>query len=67
MNKGSNNVLIKHSVLHGNLAFVLTVSRKEKYIVLLDMELPFNFVPEGESMHVCVIFTDVLLISIIIN
>ena len=67
MNKGSNSVLIKHSVLYGNLAFVLIVSRKQKYIVLFDIELPFNFVSEGESMLVCVIFTNFLLISININ
>jgi hypothetical protein len=67
MNKGSNSVLIKHSVLYGNLAFVLIVSRKQKYSVLLYIELPFNLVSEGESMFVCVIFTDVLLISININ
>ena len=67
MNKGSNSVLIKHSVLYGNLAFVLIVSRKQKYSVLLYIELPFNFVSEGESMFVCVIFKDVLLISININ
>jgi hypothetical protein len=67
MNKGSNNVLIKHSVLYGNLAFVLIVSRKQMYSVLLYIKLQFNFVSEGDSMLVCVIFTDVLLISIIIN
>jgi hypothetical protein len=67
MNKGSNSVLIKHRVLHGNLAFVLTVSRKQMYSVLLYIKLQFNFVSEGDSMLVCVIFTDVLLISIIIH
>ena len=49
------------------MALVIAVTRKLECVVLLNIELPFNFVTDAETVVECLILTDALLISTIIN
>jgi len=50
-----------------SLSLVIAVPRELEYAVLLDTELPFNFVADVETVVVDLMLREVLLISTIIN
>jgi len=58
---------IKDHTLPDSLALVIPVTRKLEYVVLLNIELPLNFVADAETVLVDVMLTEALLISTIIN
>jgi len=49
------------------LALVIAVPRKLEYVVLLDTELPSNFVTDAETVVVDIMLIEVLFISKIIK